>query len=130
MNSILMLPLTWRDLVARLRSGYRRLELNKTNDVVVFGSIWVNFSSMEARRSGNPTALTPMEFKLLRYFTLNPAMVISRDELLNKVWGFDDYPRTRTVDSHVWSLRHKLEIDPSRPAHFLKVHTIGYKFLP
>lgn len=70
------------------------------------------------------------EFKLLQYFISNPAKVISRDELLNEVWGLDNYPCTRTVDSHVWRLRQKLEPDPARPIHFHTVHAVGYKFLP
>jgi DNA-binding response OmpR family regulator len=61
---------------------------------------------------------------------LNPERVISRDELLNEVWGFDNYPCTRTVDTHMWRLRRKLELDPANPMHFHTVRAIGYKFLP
>jgi DNA-binding response OmpR family regulator len=129
MNSVFVLPLTWKDLVTRLRAEVGRSKSNQTNDVV-FGTICVNFSSMEVRRSKKNVRFTALEFKLLRYFILNPSKVISRDELLNEVWGFDNYPCTRTVDSHVWRLRKKLEADPSRPVHFHTVHAIGYKFTP
>jgi DNA-binding winged helix-turn-helix (wHTH) protein len=130
MNSVLLLPLTWKDLVTRLRAEGGRSKSNPTNDDVYFGAIRVNLSSMEVRRSGKNVKFTALEFKLLRYFILNPAKVISRDELLNEVWGFDSYPCTRTVDSHVWRLRKKLEADPASPVHFHTVHTIGYKFTP
>lgn len=130
MNSVFVLPLTWKDLVARLRAEGGRSKSNQPNDVVVFGAIWVKFSSMEVRRAGKPVTITPLEFKLLRYFIFNPATVISRIELLNEVWGFENYPCTRTVDTHVWRLRQKLESDPVRPAHFLTVRAMGYKFLP
>ncbi len=130
MNSVLVLPLTWKGLVTRLRAEVGGSKSNQTNDVVGFGAISVKLSSMEVRRSGKSVTVTPLEFKLLRYFILNPAKVISRDELLNEVWGFDNYPCTRTVDSHVWRLRRKLEADPANPVHFHTVHAMGYKFTP
>ena len=127
-SPVVMLPLTWKDLVTRLRFQGGR-NATQANDVVVFSSIWIKFSSMEVRRAGNLVTMTPLEFKLLRYFIFNPRTVISRDELLNRVWGFENYPCTRTVDTHVWRLRQKLEIDPVRPAHFITVHAMGYKFV-
>jgi DNA-binding response OmpR family regulator len=71
-----------------------------------------------------------MEFKTLRYLIQNARLVISRDQLLNEVWGYENYPCTRTVDSHILRLRQKLEQDPSEPIHFVTVHGAGYKFLP
>ena len=70
------------------------------------------------------------EFKLLKYFGQNPNRVLSRDQLLSDVWGYDSYPSTRTVDSHILTLRQKLERDPKSPAHFVTVHNAGYKFVP
>lgn len=96
---------------------------------LVFGDVKVNFSSMEATRKGQPMMLTTMEFKTLKYMAQNARRVISRDELLNKVWGYENYPSTRTVDNHILRLRRKLERDPSRPIHFRTVHRAGYKFL-
>ena len=97
---------------------------------LVLGEATVNFSSMEATRKGQPVMLTAMEFKTLKYMTQNARRVISRDEFLNKVWGYENYPSTRTVDNHILRLRRKLERDPSRPIHFRTVHSAGYKFLP
>jgi DNA-binding response OmpR family regulator len=99
-----------------------------TGSVVVFGDVVVNLSSVEVRQ-GQPVVLTALEFKTLKYFTQNPR-AISRDELLNEVWGYENYPCTRTVDNHILRLRQKLEPDPSRPVHFRTVHGAGYKFLP
>jgi DNA-binding winged helix-turn-helix (wHTH) protein len=96
---------------------------------LVFGDVKVNFSSLEATRKGQPVMLTAMEFKTLKYLAQNSRRVISRDELLNEVWGYKNYPATRTVDNHILRLRRKLERDPSRPVHFRTVHRAGYKFL-
>jgi DNA-binding response OmpR family regulator len=101
----------------------------KPESDLVFGDVKVNFSSMEATRKGQPLMLTTMEFKTLQYMAQNARRVISRDELLNKVWGYENYPSTRTVDNHILRLRRKLERDPSRPIHFRTVHRAGYKFL-
>ena len=95
----------------------------------VFGDAAVNFSAMEARRKGQPVALTTLEFKILRYMIQNERRVLSRDELLNRVWGYENYPHTRTVDNFILRLRQKFERDPSRPVHFRTVHGVGYKFL-
>lgn len=96
----------------------------------VFGDVIVNFSSVEVCRNGQPVALTALEFKALKYFIQNARRAISRDELLNHVWGYENYPYTRTVDNHILRLRQKLESDPSHPVHFRTVHGTGYKFLP
>jgi DNA-binding response OmpR family regulator len=85
---------------------------------------------MEVHRNGQSVALTRKEFKTLEYLIKNARRVISRDELLNMVWGYEHYPCTRTVDNHIFRLRQKLECDPSRPVHFCTVHCTGYKFLP
>jgi Transcriptional regulatory protein, C terminal len=109
--------------VAQRQAGSAESEL-------VFGDVNVNFSSMEASLKGAPVKLTALEFKTLKYLAQNRRRVISRDELLNEVWGYENYPRTRTVDNHILRLRQKLERDPSRPIHFRTVHGAGYKFLP
>jgi DNA-binding response OmpR family regulator len=107
-----------------------RLKTVDTNSVVVFGDVIVNFSALEVHRKGQPVVLTTLEFKTLKYFVKNARRPISRDELLNEVWGYENYPCTRTVDNHILKLRQKLEQDPSRPVHFRTVHRAGYKFLP
>jgi DNA-binding response OmpR family regulator len=85
---------------------------------------------MEILRNGRPVILTSKEFKLLAYLIKNPRRVFSRDKLLNEVWGYENYPTTRTVDNHILKLRKKLETDPAQPKHFDTVHCAGYRFLP
>jgi DNA-binding response OmpR family regulator len=99
-------------------------------DTFEFGGVAGCLSTMEIHRNGRPVILTCKEFKTLTYLIKNPRRVISRDELLNKVWGYENYPCTRTVDNHILRLRRKLERDPSRPVHFRTVRGAGYKFLP
>ena len=106
------------------------LETVDTNTVVVFGDVTVSFSALEVHREGRPVVLTALEFKTLKYFIQNARRAISRDELLNEVWGYENHPCTRTVDNHILKLRRKLERDSSRPVHFRTVHGAGYKFLP
>jgi len=105
-------------------------ESPSAEDMFVFGEVMVSFSAMETHRRGQLVALTRKEFKTLAYLIRNARRVISRDELLNKVWGYQSYPSTRTVDNHILGLRGKLEADPTRPKHFLTVRGTGYKFLP
>jgi DNA-binding response OmpR family regulator len=105
------------------QSSYREAEFT-------FGEVTVNFLEMVVCRKGQPVMLTAMEFKTMKYLLGNPRRVVSRDELLNEVWGYDNYPCTRTVDNHILRLRKKLEKNPARPAHFRTVHRAGYKFLP
>ena len=85
---------------------------------------------MEASRAGKPLALTAHEFKLLKFLALSPGRVVSREELLDQVWGYENYPTTRTVDNYILRLRQKLEPDPSSPQFFLTIHGAGYKFVP
>jgi len=128
-NQFLLLPLTWRQLLARLEQRIKRSQPT-AKTLLEFGEVRVNFVTMEVRRSERPVALTRKQFKLLKFLTLAPKQVFSRDELLNQVWGYHHYPSTRTVDNHILILRQKLESSPVRPAHFLTVHGIGYKFVP
>jgi DNA-binding response OmpR family regulator len=84
---------------------------------------------MNATRSGVPVVLTSHEFKLLRFMVENPDQVLSRERLLNEIWGHDRYPTTRTVDNQIMRLRQRLESDPANPKHFLTVYGEGYKFV-
>jgi DNA-binding response OmpR family regulator len=99
-------------------------------DNFAFGEVTVSFSRMETQRKGQPVALTCKQFKTMAYLIKNAGKVISRDELLNEVWGYHCYPCTRTVDNHILQLRRKLETEPARPKHFQTVHGTGYRFLP
>jgi DNA-binding response OmpR family regulator len=102
----------------------------KATDTFEFGGVKGCLSTMEIHRNGRPVILTCKEFKTLAYLIKNPRRVISRDELLNEVWGYQNYPCTRTVDNHILRLRKKLEPEPAHPKHFHTVHCAGYKFLP
>jgi DNA-binding response OmpR family regulator len=124
------IPFSPRELVARLRASIRRALRLSPEDVYVFADVTVDFSKTEITRGGEKIAVTAKEFKTLEFLTKNAERVISRDELLNEVWGYQNYPCTRTVDTHMLRLRQKLEVDPSHPSHFLTVHGLGYKFLP
>jgi DNA-binding response OmpR family regulator len=123
-------PFSPRELVARLRALIRRASRGNPERVYVFADVIVDFSKTEITRGGEKIIVTPKEFKTLEFLTKNAQRVISRDELLDKVWGYENYPCTRTVDNHMLRLRQKLENDPSRPSHFLTVHCRGYKFVP
>ena len=107
-----------------------RCEALKLKSEFSFGRVTVNFLEMTVHREGEPIVLTTMEFKALEYFVQNPRRVISRTELLNRVWGYENYPHTRTVDNHIRRLRQKLEENPDRPRHLRTVRGAGYKFLP
>jgi DNA-binding winged helix-turn-helix (wHTH) protein len=130
LGSVLVLPFTWSELLARVRGGSSSPQSDIQKNVVRFGIATADFKRMEAFRSGQPVALTPMQFNVLRYFVLNPDRVISRDELLEKVWGYNHYPTTRTVDNALLRLRRALEPVPAEPVHFRTVHGAGYKFVP
>ena len=122
-------PFSPRELLARLHSVRRRLQNRLQFDRHIFGNIEVDFSRMMLARGGTEVSMTTQEYKILKYFLRNPERVISREELLNQVWGFNCYPSTRTVDNHMVKLRQKLEDDPANPRHFQTVHGAGYRFV-
>jgi DNA-binding response OmpR family regulator len=122
-------PFSPRELLARVRAALRRSSRSTTTDVNGFDGISVDFTRMEVMREGQPIGLTAQEFKTLRFMLQNAERVITRDELLNEVWGYQNYPSTRTVDNHILKLRQKLEKDPANPVHFRTVHGVGYKFV-
>jgi DNA-binding response OmpR family regulator len=122
-------PFSPRELLARVRAALRRSVRTGSGDVVAFDGISVDFSKMEVTRDAETIALTAQEFKTLKFLVQNPERVITRDQLLNEVWGYQNYPSTRTVDNHILRLRQKLERDPANPVHFRTVHGVGYKFL-
>jgi len=123
-------PFSPRELLARVEAAIRRSVRPAGKDVFTFGDAAVNFTAMTVTRKGATVQLTPQEFKLLKFLVDNQDRVLTRDELLNEVWGYGSYPCTRTIDNHVLRLRHKLEKDPTEPLHFRTVHSVGYKFVP
>jgi DNA-binding response OmpR family regulator len=124
-------PFSVRELMARVRALLRRSQPRSDlpNDLH-FGGVEVDFLSYEARCNGTPIEMTRKEFAILRYLASRAGEVVSRDDLLNEVWGYESYPSSRTVDNHVASLRAKLERNSPEPEHIRTVHGVGYKFVP
>src|SRR5215831_16445804 len=123
-------PFSPRELLARVQGAIRRsARSGAASDVFAFGNVTVDFTKMELKRAGQPVALTAQEFKVLKFFSQNLERVVTREELLNEVWGYQNYPSTRTVDNHILKLRQKIEKDPAFPVHFRTVHGTGYKFV-
>jgi len=124
-------PFSPRELMARVQAAIRRTQKpsGTVTNRIAFGNIAADFSTMEFAKGGVPVILTANEIKLLKYFIEHADRVITREELLNDVWGYTSYPTTRTVDNQVMKLRQKLETDPARPVHFRTLHGIGYKFV-
>ena len=123
-------PFVPRELAARLRALMRRVTFASREFPYVFDDVTVDFSTMDVTRRGEKVLLTAQEFKTLEFMIKNKLRVISRDQFLNEVWGYQSYPTTRTVDNHILKLRQKLESNPSNPSHFLTIHGMGYKFVP
>ena len=133
-------PFSPKELLARVRRAMRRNGQpaeatvpgvpGTRHELLSFGENQIDFTSMVVTRGAKSVTLTAQEFKLLKYFANSPCRVISREELLNEVWGYENYPNTRTVDNHVLRLRQKLEPDPVNPRYFLTMHGSGYKFTP
>ena len=122
-------PFSPRELLARVRAALRHTSRAPEEKIISFDDITADFKKMEIKRDGQPVVLTAQEFKTFQFLVQNADRVISRDELLNEVWGYQNYPSTRTVDNHILKLRQKLEKDPSSPVHFRTVHGMGYKFV-
>jgi DNA-binding response OmpR family regulator len=125
-------PFSPRELLARVQAAIRRSNrvASKLPPSRGFGDVVVDLEQMEVVRAGAPVSLTAQEFKLLRYFFENPMRVISRQQLLTEVWGYESYPTTRTVDNQVLKLRQKLEPNPAEPRYLRTIHGAGYKFVP
>jgi DNA-binding response OmpR family regulator len=123
-------PFSIRELMARVKAVLRRASPQAaTAEVYRFSDVEVNVRSNEVLRGGQPVELSSKEFALLAYFVAHPAETLSRDRLLDAVWGYENYPTTRTVDAHIVHLRQKLEPNPEEPRFILTVHGSGYKFV-
>jgi DNA-binding response OmpR family regulator len=122
-------PFGTRELLARIRALLRRTSADATK-VIGFGDVAVDLTRRVVTRKGDEVKLTRAEYNLLTYFVQNPDRALTRDMILNSVWGYESFPNTRTVDAHVVRLRQKLEPDAGTPQHFLTVHGVGYRFLP
>ena len=123
-------PFSIRELIARVKAVLRRVSHQATPlEIYRFNDVEINIKGNEVRRAGAPVELSAKEFALLAYLISHPAETLSRDRLLDEVWGYENYPSTRTVDTHILHLRQKLEPNPEEPRFILTVHGSGYKFV-
>jgi DNA-binding response OmpR family regulator len=125
-------PFSVPELLARVRALIRRVQQSKTGDLpneLLFDDVSIDFKCFEARRAGKVVEMSRKEFGILRLLAARAGEVVRRDELLNEVWGYDQYPTTRTVDNHIALLRGKLEGDPANPRRLLTVYGVGYRLV-
>jgi two-component system alkaline phosphatase synthesis response regulator PhoP len=122
-------PFSLRELLARVRAVLRRPGPRQKFEEFAFGEVRLHLRGRQAFRAGREVHLTRKEFDLLRYLVEHRNEVITRDRLLDEVWGYERFPTTRTVDAHVLRLRQKFEPDPEHPVYILTVHGQGYKFV-
>lgn len=122
-------PFGRRELLARIRAILRRASPD-AHTILKFSDTEVDIERRIITRNRDEVKVTPAEYNLLVYFLQNPDRPLTRDMILNSVWGYESFPNTRTVDAHVVKLRQKFEPDANVPRHFLTVHGIGYRFLP
>ena len=126
-------PFSLPELLARIRALLRRQigedESKTPPDSLKIGDIHLDFKKYEASRGESLLSLSPKEFGILRYLASRVGDVVSRDELLDEVWGYEQFPTTRTVDNHIARLRSKIEVDPGNPKFLITVHGIGYRLI-
>jgi two-component system alkaline phosphatase synthesis response regulator PhoP len=124
-------PFSIRELLARLKAHLRRekREVKKIPEAYFFGDVEVDFSHFKVRRKGKEADLTSLEVEILKYFVAHRGEVVTREALLDKIWGYERFPTTRTIDNHILKLRKKIEEDPSHPKHIFSVYGAGYRFV-
>ena len=123
-------PFSIRELLARVRAILRRTDgAHRRLSRYRFSDVELDFEAYRAKRGGEPLELSPREFELLRYLIERKGETLSRDRLLEDVWGYESYPSTRTVDTHIAKLRAKIGDSGSEPRWILTIHGVGYKFV-
>jgi len=125
-------PFSVPELMARIRAILRRMHRSKMGNLpeeLQFGKVFVDFRKFEAQKAGKAINMSRKEFGVLRLLAARAGEVVTREELLDEVWGYDQYPTTRTVDNHIALLRNKLEDDPANPKYLITVHGVGYKLV-
>ena len=123
-------PFSIRELIARIKAILRRnAGIKKSIETYSFDNVALDFKKYEAYKNKNSIELSATEINLLKYFIEREGEVITRHQLLDDVWGYENYPTTRTIDNFILSIRKKIEDDPSQPKHLLTVHKAGYKFV-
>lgn len=123
-------PFSITELLARVRAVLRRSGSRQTTaDIYRIGELEIDFRLHQARRGKQRVEFTAREFELLRYFVTHTGQVVTREQILNEVWGYEEFPTTRTIDNFVAKLRQKIERSPHAPEHILTIHGSGYKFV-
>ncbi len=129
-DDYLTIPFSIRELLARIKALLRRANREEKSLPMVyrFGDVEIDFAHFKVRRKGQEFELTSLEVDILKYLISHQGKVVTREALLDKVWGYDKFPTTRTIDNHILKLRKKIEDDPSRPRHIFSVYGEGYRF--
>ncbi|MFH0920491.1 MAG: response regulator transcription factor, partial [Fibrobacterota bacterium] len=124
-------PFSLMELLAKIKAVFRRIRQEKPeSENFEMGWLLVDFKKYEVRKKGELLEFSAKEFEILRHFLMHPGDVVSRDDLLDKVWGYEVYPSTRTIDNFIVRLRQKLEADPENPELIRSIRGVGYKFCP
>jgi DNA-binding response OmpR family regulator len=122
-------PFSIAELLARIRAVLRRVKLqSRLLERFSFGDMELDFKKYEARKGAVRLDISAREFQILKVLVTHEGEVVSRDQLIGEIWGYDDFPTERTIDTHIARLRQKLEDDPAQPKHILTVYGAGYKF--
>jgi DNA-binding response OmpR family regulator len=124
-------PFSIRELIARIKARFRHAgrEEKAIPKVYTFGDIEIDFARFKVRRRGKEMDFTSLEMEILKYFIAHRGEVVARNDLLDKVWGYESFPTTRTIDNHILKLRKKIEVEPSHPRYLLSVYGGGYRFI-
>jgi len=124
-------PFSVRELIARIKARLRHAEKESkpVPEIYSIGDIEIDFARFKITRKGKEEELTSLETDILRYFVIHRGEVVSRNDLLDKIWGYESYPTTRTIDNHILKLRKKIEDDPSHPRYIISVYGGGYRFI-
>jgi len=124
-------PFSIRELLARIKAHLRRekREAKTVPEVYLFGDVEIDFTHFKVKHKDKQLDLTSLEVEILKYFIAHQGEVITREALLDKIWGYDKYPTTRTIDNHILKLRKKIEEDPSHPKYILSIYGEGYRFM-
>jgi DNA-binding response OmpR family regulator len=122
-------PFSTRELLARIKAVLRRVSVEqKLPAVITFGNVIVDIKHQEVKKNGKTLSLSVTEFNMLAYFISHADEVVTREMLLDQVWGYDSYPTTRTVDNFVLAIRKQIEDNPAEPKHLITIYRAGYKF--
>lgn len=123
-------PFSIKELLARVRAHLRRAAKQIAEiETFTFGEVELDFKKYRAAKLGKELELSAREFEILKYLIRRQGEIVTRDQLLDEVWGYDSNPITRTVDNHIVKLRQKIEDDPSNPQHIVTIHRVGYRFV-